>query len=285
MKITACIICKNEEDLIETCLQSLTGIDEIIVIDTGSTDGTVGIVSRYTDKIFTDYKWDDDFAEARNYALQFATGDYIVSIDADEVLLTSITDLKKQLEEIGEYNALNVTMVWDENHSHKVPRIFKNGLKWVGRCHEAISCNKKESDIKIQYRKSPTHTTDPDRNLRILTKSVTESPTPRDLFYLSREYFERQNYIECMNWILKYIKVSNWRYEKSDAYLTLARCLWQLQRGDEARLAVLQAILLNPNFKEALNFMAEMSWEKEAKVWRRFSELANNDDVLFVRGV
>lgn len=284
MKISACIICKNEEVMIETCLQSLCGVDEIIVVDTGSTDNTIQIASKYTSNIFTDCKWNDDFAEARNYALSKATGDYIISIDADEVLLSSIKDIREQLENIGESNALNVVMTWDETHSHKVPRIFKSDLRWSGRCHESIACNKKDSDIKIQYRKSPAHDQDPDRNIRILTKSVEETQTPRDIFYLAREYYDRQNYTECVSWMVQYIKVSTWRPEKSDAYLTLARCLWNMHRGDEARLACLNAILLNPNFKEALNFMAEMSWEKEALTWRSFALIATNEDVLFIRG-
>lgn len=281
MKLTATIICKNESAMIDRCLNSLVGVNEIVVVDTGSTDDTVKIAKGWTDKVFTDYKWADDFAEARNETLKHATGDWIISIDADEILLTPISDIKKQLEDIGDFNALTVKMKWDDNHSHNVPRIFKSGLKWTGKIHEYVTCNAKPSNVVIKYEKSPTHDTDPDRNLRIL---LTDTDNPRSQFYLANEYWDKGNIEKALEWYLKYIPLSTWRYERADANLRVARCYWSMGRGDEAREYCLQAILGNPNFKEALLFMAEISWEKEAIVWRKFAKIANNDDVLFVRG-
>jgi len=81
--ITATIICRNEADRIEACLDSIAGwVDEIVVLDSGSTDGTLDIVRRYTDKV-----WETDwpgFGPQRNRALERATGDWILYIDADE---------------------------------------------------------------------------------------------------------------------------------------------------------------------------------------------------------
>lgn len=81
--ITATIICCNEADRIEACLESIAGwVDEIVVLDSGSTDGTLDIVRRYTGKI-----WQTDwpgFGPQRNRALEKATGDWILYIDADE---------------------------------------------------------------------------------------------------------------------------------------------------------------------------------------------------------
>jgi len=85
-KLSACLIVKNEAHCLARCLESLVGlVDEIIVVDTGSTDATQEIARQYTQQIFT-YPWRDHFAEARNIALQQATGDWILIIDADEVL-------------------------------------------------------------------------------------------------------------------------------------------------------------------------------------------------------
>ena len=69
------------------CLDSVKGFDEIIIVDTGSEDDTVEIAKQYTDKVYF-FKWCDSFAKARNFAKQYATGDWILSIDADEVLKT-----------------------------------------------------------------------------------------------------------------------------------------------------------------------------------------------------
>ena len=66
------------------CLDSVKDADEIIICDTGSTDNTIEIAKKYTDKVYTDFTWCDDFSAARNHAKEKATGDYILSIDADE---------------------------------------------------------------------------------------------------------------------------------------------------------------------------------------------------------
>lgn len=83
--ISLCMIVKNEEEVLERCLNSLKGLmDEIIIVDTGSTDSTKEIAARYTDKIY-DFSWCDDFAAAGNFRFQGYAGIHICT-DADEVL-------------------------------------------------------------------------------------------------------------------------------------------------------------------------------------------------------
>ena len=84
--ISLCMIVKNEEKNLERCLKSYAPLmDEIIVVDTGSTDKTKEIAAEYTPYVY-DFEWVHDFAAARNFAFSKATGDYIYSADADEVL-------------------------------------------------------------------------------------------------------------------------------------------------------------------------------------------------------
>ena len=84
--ISLCMIVKNEEKILARCLDSLEGLmDEIIIVDTGSTDATRKIAAAYTDQIY-DFAWTGDFSEARNFAFSKAGMDYIYSADADEVL-------------------------------------------------------------------------------------------------------------------------------------------------------------------------------------------------------
>ena len=86
-EISLCMIVRNEEEVIERCLKSICDlVDEIIIVDTGSTDKTKQIVSKYTDKIY-DFEWVNDFAKARNYSFSKATKDYILWLDADDVIL------------------------------------------------------------------------------------------------------------------------------------------------------------------------------------------------------
>ena len=76
----------NEEKHLKNALASIKNLaDEIIVVDTGSTDTTKGIASQFTQKIY-DYAWNDNFADARNFSLQHATSDWILVLDADETL-------------------------------------------------------------------------------------------------------------------------------------------------------------------------------------------------------
>jgi len=80
--LSAVLIVKNEKDLLPRCLESIKGIGEIVVVDTGSKDNTVQIAKDFGCKI-GHFKWIDDFSKARNYAMSLATGEFVFIIDAD----------------------------------------------------------------------------------------------------------------------------------------------------------------------------------------------------------
>jgi glycosyltransferase involved in cell wall biosynthesis len=90
MSISVTVITKNEVAIIRTCLESVTWADEIIVVDSGSTDGTVEICREYTDKIIlTDWP---GFGPQKNRALEMATKDWVLSLDADERVTTELRE-------------------------------------------------------------------------------------------------------------------------------------------------------------------------------------------------
>lgn len=91
--ISACIICFNEKDNIGNCLESLKWVDEIIVVDSYSTDGTMEICRKYTDKVYQN-KW-PGFINQKNHALSLATNDWVISLDADE---TVSEELKTEIQ-------------------------------------------------------------------------------------------------------------------------------------------------------------------------------------------
>ncbi len=279
--ISVVLIVKNEEAMLTRCLDSVVEADEIVVCDTGSADLTVKIAEKYGATV-VHFPWCDDFAAARNFAKSHAQSEWVLSIDADEMLTSGVNSVRKAIAE-ATGNAISVKMFAEgSGHRHDPVRLFRRELDWVGAAHETLSSTATDhSDVELVYGWSPAHHDDPDRMLRILSNLT--APRPRDLYYLAREHYYRANWDEAVAVLQRYLDVAEWMPERADGWLMLARCLWKLQRGSEARTACAQAIVNNAHFREALEFMAEMSWPENSQQWRAFAELADNRNVLFVR--
>ena len=99
-KLSLCMIVKNEEKFLEQCLNSVRElVDEIVIVDTGSTDKTKEIAAKFTNKIF-DFQWCDDFSAARNESLKHATGDWILVLDADETIAwKDLSEIRKLIDD------------------------------------------------------------------------------------------------------------------------------------------------------------------------------------------
>lgn len=288
IKLSAVLIVKNEEKVLANCLRSLQSVDEIVVLDTGSKDSTYVIARNLADKLYSDYKWNDNFSEARNHALSKATGDWVLSIDADEELLTEVKYIKKAIGEAEKcgIKAIDVIQEGRGGERNYFPRLFKRcpEVYWIGAIHNYLSVpGMIKSDIVIKYGYSPAHGLDPDRALRILNIEVAKGNKVRELYYLAREYWYRKDYQTALKWYEEYLKVSKWLPERADAHLMMARCYWALAEGEKARESCLKALSINADFKEALYFMATLSWEHNAKKWRQYGEIATNENVLFIR--
>jgi len=105
MGISLCMLTLNEEKYLAQALNSVKGlVDEIIIVDTGSTDTTLEIAKQFTQKIFHK-PWNNNFAEARNYAIQQATKDWILILDPDEVIAKEDHEEIKQLIKDPKYLA------------------------------------------------------------------------------------------------------------------------------------------------------------------------------------
>ena len=108
MKLSLCAIALNEEAALPQCLSSVTGVvDEIILLDTGSCDRTKEIARSFDAKVY-DYKWCNDFSAARNEALKYVSGDWVLVLDADEVLRPEIGSSLKQAIENETYLLINL---------------------------------------------------------------------------------------------------------------------------------------------------------------------------------
>lgn len=279
-------VVRNEREMIEDMLKSAQGADEHVVIDTGSTDETLDICRKYTDKIYTDYKWADDFSEAKNLAISRCTGEWTMGLDADCRLEPGgIQKIRDAIDNApDDVNALYVRLVKGK-HTHYLSKIFRMSANphYVGKAHEVPSLKAVgDAVVDIHWLYSPRHKDDPDRNIRILlTDDLTK---PRTQFYLGREYYERRRYDEALEWFSKYLEnKGTWAAERAEAWLCVAQMYWWTQRGDKAREACLQAINCAPDFKEALLLMSEMHYSPSKEIWKRYADCAKNTGVMFVR--
>ena len=289
MKLSAALIVKNEAAIITRCLSSLKGFDEIVVIDTGSVDQTVEICKHAGAFVYDDFKWCDDFAAARNHAKGKCFGDWILFIDADNPLITPHDLVRLQVMEadFAEARTANIKAVYPTGQWHWVSGLAKNekNVQWIGAVHECLTpAPMFNAEIQISVGQSPTKSSDPDRNIRILLKS--DLSLPRNQFYLGKEYYERGRYAEAIAWMKAYIEgPAPWIKELAWAWLVIANCYWRdgRGRGDMARDACLQSIRQNPECAEAMRLMSEMHTSPWREKWARLATLANNEDVLFVR--
>jgi glycosyltransferase involved in cell wall biosynthesis len=144
--LSFCSIVKNEEKNIKNMLENIKDIaDEIIIVDTGSSDNTIKIAKEYNSKIFY-YRWNDNFSEARNYSIKKATKDWCFIIDADEILIKK-ENIKKYLYN-NSINTLYMLRVIHPNNSdislgsisHSNSRLFPNNgnFQYYGKIHEHI---------------------------------------------------------------------------------------------------------------------------------------------------
>ena len=170
IEISLCMIVKNEEKVLARCLDSIVDLmDEIIIVDTGSTDSTKEIAGRYTDKIY-DFTWVDDFSAARNFAFSKATKEYIYSADADEVLDETNHKRFWELKQVLLPEIEVVQMKYGNQLSHGTaynfdeeyrPKLFKRlrDWVWIEPIHEQIRLDPivYDSDIVITHKPHENH--------------------------------------------------------------------------------------------------------------------------------
>lgn len=185
MELSVCLIVKNEERVLARCLECASQFaDELIVVDTGSSDRSVEIARKYTSKVFF-HKWQDSFAEARNYAYSLATCEYMMWLDADDVIDGDNIGkfLKLKQETTPDIDVIftiyrNYSEDGIENYILR-DRIIRRSLnpKCVGDAHEAIPILPSwkcvyASDITIVHKKE--YVNDPKRNMGIFNKVINE---------------------------------------------------------------------------------------------------------------
>ncbi len=285
--ISLCMIVRNEEKCLKNCLNSVKElVDEIIIVDTGSTDRTKEIAEKFTDKIF-DFKWNNDFSDARNFSILKATKEWILILDADEVIAgkdhEKIRDsIKSNRANAFIFNLRNYVndkgvsgLILSRNDEYaesklatgftisKVLRFFKNkGYYFEGKIHETLNNSIKKLNDKIFGTDIVIHhfgELDKKRYLdkkktyiellkeRINKKDFKEKPEDYICFEIAKELIHLNDYDDAIFYLEKAVNI-NERFE----YLFQLGSLYILKkRLDDAEKILKKAVLLNPENSSA----------------------------------
>lgn len=226
MKISLAMIVKNEEKNLRNCLNSVYDkVDEIVIVDTGSKDKTSDIAKEFTDKLY-DYKWNDNFSDARNFSLSMCTGDWILVLDADDIF---IEGSKGYLYEFAEKNPNKIGLIqrmsnYIQNGEECIAkeyeaRFFEKGIYYEGTIHEQLNSKNERTKINIKFNHSGyLDNSKNERNLRFLLKEYENNKEDNYISYqiartlfVDKKYFEANKHFEVAykNLNRKYIYTKN----------------------------------------------------------------------------
>ncbi|MCY8950949.1 glycosyltransferase family 2 protein [Bacillus atrophaeus] len=303
ISISLCMIVKNEEEVLAGCLDSVKGIaDEFIIVDTGSADATKEVAARYTDMIY-DFEWTDHFADARNFAFSKASKDYILWMDADDVLTVEdrkkLADLKISLSPDIDAVSMYYHVGFDErgevNFKYRRNRLVKRekGFRWIGAVHEYLEVygNILETDIAVTHRKHHKTAAPPsDRNLKIYEKMVegNQTLTPRDLFYFANELKDHKQYNRAITYYHHFLATKQcWIEDEIRTCQYLSDCYRALGHEEAALHSLLKSFLFDqprPEFCCRLgDYFKEKQKYREGAFWYELALSAKRSDSGFTQ--
>nr|WP_091176141.1 glycosyltransferase [Paenibacillus sp. 1_12] len=281
--LSLCMIVKNEEANVERCLASVKSIaDEMIVVDTGSTDRTVHLCEAAGAQVHS-FEWNRSFADARNYSLDQATGDWILWMDADEVLeVSEPVEWKAQLAAETDH-LLNIHLVNyigefpDPNETFHIAhaRLFRNriGFRFLYPIHETLNVEELFTDEHALKRIKQLHgwtinhygylhsyvtaKQKNERNLLMLQKELTaENSNPWTEYHLASEYYRIEKYEQAYHFvnlsIARFLKKG--KLPPSLLYKLKYSCLIAVGSYEGIPNAIDKAIMMYPDYVDLYFF-------------------------------
>ncbi len=297
--ISLCMIVCDEEAFLERCLDSVKAIvNEIVIVDTGSVDCTKNIAERAGARVF-DLEWADDFSRARNYALEQAVGDWVLVLDADEVISQSDHSRLVSLISGGKADAfILVQRTYGDNLKHAeyvsrgtdrytesanyagwIPsplvRLFRNdpGYRFRYRIHEVIEPSIEESDGTIRNSGIPIHhftyEKNPDfiniklqRYLDYGLKQIEATPQdPKPYLEVALVYLQKKEFGETERILLKAVEIAP---DNADLYDALGTLYLDTNRASEAERAIRKGLSLRANDVTMLSKLASACLARRA---------------------
>lgn len=269
------------------CLDSVAHlVDEIIIMDTGSTDQTKEIARQYPAKIY-DFTWIDDFAAARNAAFAKATQEYILWLDADDVISEADQEKLLKLKQSLNPSVDTVTFLYhiafdkygNLSFSLRRNRLVKRtrNFQWHGAVHEYLEVYGEvcHSEIAVIHKSDGAFS---DRNLKIYQKKweLNHKFSPRDLYYYGNELFDHQRFKEAIPIYEKFLdEGEGWIEDNIACCGKLADCYYHLGNKQHAIRSILRAFSydgprpefccrLGYHFLENRNYLVAAYWYRLA---------------------
>lgn len=301
-KIVLTMITKNEEATIRQCLQSIAPhVDQVIVVDTGSSDKTVEIVREFTGDVHH-FEWIGDFSAARQYALDLVPedADWIIWADADDVVMNA-QDLH-MLAETAPADCDGIVFPYDYAHDRETGECVtelsrerllrgpKTRWKWRGIVHEVIAPADgtqprfviSDAVRYVHHRPADKDTTG--RNLELIEKYIEDcdrdavTPEARMVVYLGSELMAVGRWAEAINAFNRYMLISEWEEEKYQANHKLADCYRKLERYEEAIITELKGFQIRDDWADGYYGLAECYYH--LKDWDRVLRWLERGDLL-----
>ena len=266
--MSLCMIVKNEAKTLERCLRSVEGIpDEIVIVDTGSVDSTKEIAGSFTSRV-SDFKWVDDFSIARNHSFDQATMDYILWLDADDVVLPEdrikLLELKNILAPSVDAVSMRYHTAFDGSSNVtqstrrlRMVRRAKNFV-WVGVVHEDLVTEGAyyyfDSDIVVTHQKPFGEAGPSGRNLRIYEKHFEQGRemSLADLFHYARECDKNKEYEKAILYYRQFLERKDVDLDLTlDTLHKLATCYYKtgnLEKEWECTLRSIELDIPRPEF-------------------------------------
>ena len=235
--VSLCMIVKDEEAVLARCLDSIRrGVDEIVIVDTGSSDRTKEVASRYTGLIY-DFEWRDDFSAARNFSFSKATMEFAMWLDADDVFtpedFSAFVALKQRIPDTADVIMMRYHTAFDEDgkpvYSYYRERLIRRSIPflWEGRVHEAIVYQGRTmySEVAITHRSIKAAYSD--RNLAIYEKQIADGGplSARDAFYYGRELYYHKQYARAITTLSEFLSAGKgWIENNIEACKLLSYC-------------------------------------------------------------
>ncbi|PKR86271.1 glycosyltransferase family 2 protein [Heyndrickxia camelliae] len=209
--VSLVLIVKNEEKKIKRCIESAKeSVDEVVVVDTGSSDNTKKIAISMGVSMF-DYKWNNSFADARNYAISKATSDWVFILDADEYFRQNYRqEIQNHINNGQAIGRVKVVNTYEQDgimHEAVVYslRLFPKGTRYEGRIHEQVVSDLPRKLTKIEVLHDGYYKVDKSsRNIPLLQEEIKSNPNdPYYLYQLGKAYQSKENYLEANKYYQK----------------------------------------------------------------------------------